>query len=77
MWIRKKRLNHCQIRPFPWAVVPSLADIQRGNYMAVIKGKEKKLNKPLSPAKAKLSEKAKKKLRNPRNVQPIPTVAVS
>ena len=45
--------------------------------MAVIKGKEKKLNKPLSPAKAKLSEKAKKKLRDPRAVQPIPTVAVS
>jgi len=45
--------------------------------MAVIKGKEKMLKKPLSPAKAKLSEKAKKKLRDPRSVQPIPTVCVS
>jgi hypothetical protein len=45
--------------------------------MAVIKGKEKKLNKPLSVVKAKMSEKAKKKLRSPQNVQPIPTVAVS
>ena len=55
-----------------------LADIRQGStIMAVIKGKEKRVNKPLLPAKAKLSEKAKKKLRNPRNVQPIPTVAVS
>jgi hypothetical protein len=45
--------------------------------MAVIKGKEKILNKPLSPVKAMLSEKAKKKLRRPQNVQPIPTVCVS
>lgn len=45
--------------------------------MAVIKGKEKKLNKPLSPARAKLSEKAKKKLRRPQDVQPIATVCVS
>jgi len=45
--------------------------------MAVIKGKEKVLNKPASPAKAKLSEKAKKKLLSPRNCQPIPTVCVS
>ena len=45
--------------------------------MAVIKGKEKKLSKPLQPAKAKLSEKAKKKLRNPQAVQPIATVCVS
>jgi len=44
--------------------------------MVVIKGKEKKLNKPLSPLKAKLSEKAKRKLRRPQDVQPIPTVAV-
>jgi len=45
--------------------------------MAVIKGKEKKLKKALSPAKAKLSKEAKKKLRRPQDVQPIPTVAVS
>jgi hypothetical protein len=45
--------------------------------MVVIKGKEKKLNKHLSVVKAKMSEKAKKKLRSPQNVQPIPTVAVS
>lgn len=45
--------------------------------MVVIKGKEKVLKKPLSPAKAKLSEKAKKKMRDPRSVQPIPTVCVS
>jgi len=45
--------------------------------MAVIKGKEKMLKKPLSAAKAKLSEKAKKKLRRPQDVQPIPTVCVS
>jgi hypothetical protein len=45
--------------------------------MAAIKGKEKKLKKPLSPAKAKLSAKAKKKLRSPQDCQPIPTVCVS
>ena len=45
--------------------------------MAVIKGKEKKLNKPLSPAKAKLSKESKKKMKDPRAVQPIPTVCVS
>lgn len=45
--------------------------------MAVIKGKEKKLKKPLSPAKAKLSKESKKKLYNPKAVQPIPTVCVS
>jgi hypothetical protein len=45
--------------------------------MTVIKGKEKVLKKPLSPAKAKLSAKSKKKLRDPRAVQPIPTVCVS
>lgn len=45
--------------------------------MVVIKGKEKKLKKPLSPAKAKLSKEAKKKLRRPQDVQPIATVAVS
>ena len=45
--------------------------------MAVIKGTEKKLKKPLSAANAKLSVKAKKKLRRPLDVQPIPTVAVS
>jgi len=45
--------------------------------MAVIKGKEKKLKKPLSPAKAQMSKESKKKLRDPRAVQPIPTVCVS
>jgi hypothetical protein len=45
--------------------------------MAAIKGYEKRLKKPLSPAKAKLSEKAQKKLRDPRAVQPIATTAVS
>jgi hypothetical protein len=45
--------------------------------MVVIKGQTKRLKKPLSPAKAKLSDKAKKKLRDPRAVQPIPTVCVS
>jgi hypothetical protein len=45
--------------------------------MAVIKGKEKVLKKPLSAAKATMSEKAKKKLRRPQDNQPIPTVAVS
>jgi hypothetical protein len=45
--------------------------------MAVIKGKEKKMNKPLSPAKAKLSKESKRKLRRPQDVQPIPTVCVS
>jgi len=45
--------------------------------MAVIKGKEKVLKKPLKVVNAKLSEKAKKKLRSPQNIQPIPTVAVS
>jgi hypothetical protein len=44
--------------------------------MVVIKGKEKKLNKPTSILKATMSEKAKKKLRRPQDVQPIPTVAV-
>lgn len=44
--------------------------------MVVIKGQEKKLKKPTSVAKAKMSEKAKKKLRRPQDVQPIPTVAV-
>lgn len=45
--------------------------------MAVIKGKEKILDKPLSPAKAKLSAQSKKKLRRPQDCQPIPTVCVS
>jgi hypothetical protein len=45
--------------------------------MVVIKGKEKKLNKPLLAINAKMSEKAKRKLRRPQDNQPIPTVAVS
>ncbi len=44
--------------------------------MVVIKRKEKKLNKPMSSLKAKMSEKSKKKLRRPQDVQPIATVAV-
>jgi hypothetical protein len=47
------------------------------NLMVVIKGKEKMLKKPLSAAKAKLSKKAKKELKNPAPVQPIATVCVS
>lgn len=44
--------------------------------MVVIKGKEKKLDKPLSPTKAKLSKESKRKLKRPQDNQPIPTVAV-
>jgi hypothetical protein len=44
--------------------------------MVVIKGKEKVLNKPLSPANAKLSEKSKRKLKRPQDNQPIATVCV-
>jgi len=44
--------------------------------MVVIKGKEKVLNKPLSAAKAQMSEKSKRKLKRPQDNQPIPTVAV-
>jgi hypothetical protein len=45
--------------------------------MAAIKGKEKVLKKPLLAVKAKLSDKAKKKLREHKSYQPIPTVCVS
>jgi len=42
--------------------------------MVVIKGKEKKLNKPM---KSKgMSAKSKKILRRPQDCQPIPSVAV-
>jgi hypothetical protein len=44
--------------------------------MTVIKGKEKKLKKPVSILKVQMSEKAKRKLRRPQDVQPIATVAV-
>lgn len=44
--------------------------------MAVIKGKEKKLKKPLKALGAKMSEKSKRKLSRPQDNQPIPTVAV-
>jgi len=44
--------------------------------MVVIKGKEKILKKPLKPAYAKMSEKAKRKLKRPQDNQPIPTVCV-
>lgn len=45
--------------------------------MAVIKGKEKVLKKPLSAKKAKMSNRAIKELGDPRRVQPIATVCVS
>jgi len=44
--------------------------------MVVIKGKEKKLKKPISVAKAQMSKEAKRKLRRPQDNQPIATVAV-
>jgi hypothetical protein len=44
--------------------------------MVVIKGKEKRLNKPLTAYEAHLSAKSKKKLRRPQDNQPVPTVAV-
>jgi len=44
--------------------------------MVVIKGKEKKLKKPVTAYEAQLSAKSKKKLRRPQDIQPIPTVAV-
>lgn len=44
--------------------------------MVVIKGKEKRLTKPMTAFEKQLSEKAKKKLRRPQDNQPIPTVAV-
>lgn len=44
--------------------------------MVVIKGKEKKLKKPITEYETQMSEKAKRKLRRPQDVQPIPTVAV-
>ena len=44
--------------------------------MVVIKNKEKKLDKRILPRDAKLSAKAKKKLKRPQDTQPIPTVAV-
>ena len=44
--------------------------------MVVIKGKEKKLNKPTSVLKPQMSAKSKRKLKRPQDVQPIPTVAV-
>lgn len=44
--------------------------------MAVIKGKEKKLEKRIIPSKHGLTAKAKKILRRPQDTQPIATVAV-
>jgi hypothetical protein len=43
--------------------------------MVVIKGKEKKLKKPMPLLKG-MSAKSKKKLRRPQDTQPIATVAV-
>jgi hypothetical protein len=45
--------------------------------MAAIKGKERVMQKPLLARNAKLSAQAKKKLKRPQDVQPIPTVCVS
>lgn len=45
--------------------------------MVVIKGKEKKLKKPIIPAKHGMTEKAKKILKHPNDTQPISAVAVS
>jgi hypothetical protein len=45
--------------------------------MVVIKRKEKRVEKPISVVNAKMSEKSKKKLRRPQDVQPISTVCVS
>lgn len=44
--------------------------------MVVIKGKEKKLSKPLTAYEVQMSERAKRKLKRPQDNQPIPTVAV-
>jgi hypothetical protein len=44
--------------------------------MVVIKGKEKRLKKPISKLMPQMSEKSKRKLRRPQDNQPIPTVAV-
>lgn len=42
----------------------------------MIKGKEKKVTKPISKMPENMSEKARKKLLRPQDNQPIPTVAV-
>lgn len=44
--------------------------------MAVIKGKEKKLNKRIPTGKHKMSEKAKKVLQRRQDTQPVQAVAV-
>lgn len=49
----------------------------KSGHMVVIKGKEKRLKKTILPAKAKLRQKSKKKLRRPQDIQPIATVCVS
>jgi hypothetical protein len=43
--------------------------------MVVIKGKEKKVNKPISGLK-QMSKEARRKLKRPQDTQPIPTVCV-
>jgi hypothetical protein len=45
--------------------------------MAVIKGKEKKLDHVKKPNKHGMTAKAKKILRNPKDVQPIAATAVA
>ena len=44
--------------------------------MAVIKGKEKKLNKRITPEKVSISKNAKKTLRRRQDTQPVAAVAV-
>lgn len=44
--------------------------------MVVIKGKEKKVKKPITAYETQMSERAKRKLRRPQDNQPIATVAV-
>lgn len=44
--------------------------------MVAIKGKEKKLKRPASILKNKMSKDSKRKLKRPQDCQPIPTIAV-
>lgn len=76
-WLQRRKLNHCLTSRSPWEAVLSLGEVQQDNHMVVIKGKEKKLKKPLTAAKGLMSDKAKKKLRKVQDYQPIATVCVS
>ena len=44
--------------------------------MVVIKGKEKKVKRPLNKITPQMSKESKRKLKRPQDNQPIPTVAV-